>query len=166
MRHPRSEDIKNVIPTRSLNSFQNHPKATVDHHQPPSPHGSFHLSLLTPKDTTKHRVTSRDVAARDRPPTGRPPAAHRPPTGRPPAAHRPPTGRPPAAHRPSTGQKSEKIFKNSIAKCVRASGTPWSKIQKNPNKNPKHPTGNYGAKLIPGSKLAFSTSGELRCKMI
>ena len=26
--------------------------------------GSFHLSLLTLKDTTKHRVTSRDVAAR------------------------------------------------------------------------------------------------------
>ena len=67
-------------------------------------YGSFHLSLLTPKDTTKHRVTSRDVAARDRPPTGRPPAAHRQPTGRPPAAHRPPTGRPPAVHRPPTGR--------------------------------------------------------------
>ena len=63
-------------------------------------YGSFHLSLLPPKDTTTHRVTSRDVAARDRPPTGRSPAAHRPPTGRPPAAHSPP-----AAHRPPTGVK-------------------------------------------------------------
>ena len=28
------------------------------------PYGSFHLSLLPPKDTAEHRVTSRDVAAR------------------------------------------------------------------------------------------------------